>query len=377
MTLTCQVQIKGETTGGAGDMLAAFVNGECRGVAAAQYVASTDKYIFYLVVFSNNYSGEQVSFKYFNKAQDRIYTGFDTLDFNDGVNQGTVSDPANISKGKADYALTLSDDTLSENLPAGTTIGNFIAYKNSNKENYTVALLNNTDNFTIDNNSLLSAVPFDFETKQTYTLQLAVFNADSSDYFTDTVQIDINDVMEASDFSMALSSDTVSENLPAGTAIGTLSGTWHEAAVDFSYVLVNNTGNFVISGDTLYSAVAFDYEQQSDYQVEVAMYNADSSVTYSESFTVSILDKTEVPDGISRVEKPSVLEIYPNPVNDVLYIESESGISRVRIYTASGTLVKEVQHDMISRLDVCSLPAGIYVIEAYSGKERVVGRFMK
>lgn len=81
-----------------GDMLAAFVNGECRGVAQAVYEESMDKYYFYLTVFSNTFSGEQVSFKYYNASQNLTFDDFDVLGFEEGLNVGAVSQPYEITK---------------------------------------------------------------------------------------------------------------------------------------------------------------------------------------------------------------------------------------------------------------------------------------
>lgn len=81
-----------------GDLLAAFVNGECRGVVQSVYEESMDKYYFYLTVFSNTFSGEQVSFKYFNASQNITFEDFDLLEFEEGLNLGAVSQPHVITK---------------------------------------------------------------------------------------------------------------------------------------------------------------------------------------------------------------------------------------------------------------------------------------
>jgi hypothetical protein len=81
-----------------GDMLAAFVNGECRGVAHSVYEESMGKYYFYLTVFSNVFSGEQVSFKYFSTSQNITFEDFDILEFEEGLNAGGVSQPYVITK---------------------------------------------------------------------------------------------------------------------------------------------------------------------------------------------------------------------------------------------------------------------------------------
>jgi len=53
------------------DKVAAFVNGECRGVTNLTYVQSEDKYYVYLTVFSNE-NGETINFKVFDKTNNKV-----------------------------------------------------------------------------------------------------------------------------------------------------------------------------------------------------------------------------------------------------------------------------------------------------------------
>lgn len=53
------------------DKVAAFVNGECRGVANLTYVASKDSYYAYLTVFSNT-NGEVINFKIYNSVNNVV-----------------------------------------------------------------------------------------------------------------------------------------------------------------------------------------------------------------------------------------------------------------------------------------------------------------
>ena len=53
--------------------------------------------------------------------------------------------------------------------------------------------------------------------------------------------------------------------------------------------------------------------------------------------------------------------VYPNPVNDMLYIKQGSGA--VNIYNLNGVLVETVVHNLNSTIDLSSYTSGVYVIE--------------
>lgn len=63
--------VDGKTLTNPSDKLAAFVDGECRGIASPIYVASEKKYMVYLTVFSNT-DNEVVSFKIYDAANNAV-----------------------------------------------------------------------------------------------------------------------------------------------------------------------------------------------------------------------------------------------------------------------------------------------------------------
>ncbi len=97
MTMSAGVQMEGTSYGAANDYLAAFVNGTCRGVAEATWVDSYSQYMFFLTVFSNDYSGEEITFKFYSASDDSVYTGFQPETFENGANLGTASNPYQVS----------------------------------------------------------------------------------------------------------------------------------------------------------------------------------------------------------------------------------------------------------------------------------------
>lgn len=78
----------------------------------------------------------------------------------------------------------------------------------------------------------------------------------------------------------------------------------------------------------------------------------------------------DTPSGIEEETKSSAtsklqIEAYPNPVDDVLTVRSESAIDMVKILTLSGQVVKSVSApDEQLNIDVTNLSKGVYLLQA-------------
>lgn len=79
------------------------------------------------------------------------------------------------------------------------------------------------------------------------------------------------------------------------------------------------------------------------------------------------------------VHSINALALWPNPVDNVLFIQSEDGIKSWRILKADGTEVKSSSNNNSSDLniDVTSLPSGFYLIEIESENSVQQKRFVK
>ncbi|WP_149206792.1 hypothetical protein [Flavobacterium johnsoniae] len=65
------LNVDGKTLTSSNDKVAAFVNGECRGIASPIYVQTEKKYVVYLTVFSNT-DNEIVNFKIYDAANNAV-----------------------------------------------------------------------------------------------------------------------------------------------------------------------------------------------------------------------------------------------------------------------------------------------------------------
>ncbi|MDH4471297.1 MAG: Type 1 glutamine amidotransferase-like domain-containing protein [Fluviicola sp.] len=78
---------------------------------------------------------------------------------------------------------------------------------------------------------------------------------------------------------------------------------------------------------------------------------------------------------LSVTVKSIDFSVSPNPVTDVLAIQSSESIHAVNIYTVQGILVKAISYS--ETIDVSDLPAGIYMIECISTNGSAMNRVVK
>ncbi len=84
---------------------------------------------------------------------------------------------------------------------------------------------------------------------------------------------------------------------------------------------------------------------------------------------------TTHPDGIE--ENEASFNIYPNPVENMLFIETEAYVEEVSIYTITGTLIyKEVDFNS-NTIDVSEFNGGVYIMKVRTEAGEIVKRFVK
>ena len=80
-------------------------------------------------------------------------------------------------------------------------------------------------------------------------------------------------------------------------------------------------------------------------------------------------------DGVE--ENEVAFNIYPNPVENVLFIETEMNVEEVSIYTVTGTLIyKEVDFNS-NTIDVSEFNGGVYIMKIRTENGETVKRFVK
>lgn len=95
-----------------------------------------------------------------------------------------------------------------------------------------------------------------------------------------------------------LSANSVLENKPTDTTVGTFSADDPDEGENITFTLVSGAGDdgnasFTIDGNTLKTAASFDFESQSSYSIRVRATDA-SSAYFEKTFTIDVHD--ELPD---------------------------------------------------------------------------------
>ncbi len=85
--------------------------------------------------------------------------------------------------------------------------------------------------------------------------------------------------------------------------------------------------------------------------------------------------KLKVPLGIKEINNNISMDIYPNPVGDMMYINSAESIDKIEIYGLSGA-VHQVELKGNS-INLSALASGLYFIRVRTGRGVIVRKFIK
>jgi hypothetical protein len=118
------------------DFLGVFVEDECRGVVAPQYIEQLDAYYFFLPARSNT-NGETLHFSYYNAGVDQTFEVNETALFGADQIMGEVDDP---------YLMSLTEHALCEVTgQSGHIVSGVKAFPNPFDEVVSVQLVNGNE----------------------------------------------------------------------------------------------------------------------------------------------------------------------------------------------------------------------------------------
>jgi methionine-rich copper-binding protein CopC len=203
--------------------------------------------------------------------------------------------------------IALDNSSVDENQPSGTTVGTLSSTDPDAGDTFTYDFATgtgDTDNasFTIDGDTLKTNDTFDFETKSSYSILVKTTDSGGLS-FDKQFTITINNVNDAPT-DISLSNDSIDENEPSGTTIGTLSATDDDSGQTHDFTLENSGCNgsfpdndsFSISGTDLQSAASFDFEDKNSYTICVRTTDSGSPVqSFDKQLTITINDVNDPP----------------------------------------------------------------------------------
>jgi hypothetical protein len=163
------------------------------------------------------------------------------------------------------------------------------------------------------------------------------------------------------------------------TTGGTITITLTTLPADYDLYLYNSTGTTQVASSllTLTSNETINYPATSGttYYVKVVGYNSAYSAASCYTLKVALGTATKPNEYFS--DNNTSLEVYPNPVQQVLNFKQKGGISEVFIYNVNGVQLMRKKIGSIgttsNSLDVAKLPKGIYIIKTIN-KDAVTTR---
>ncbi|MEH2389735.1 MAG: DUF4114 domain-containing protein, partial [Nostoc sp.] len=210
-----------------------------------------------------------------------------------------------VNEAPTDLALDKTD--VNQNVAANTVIGTFSSSDPDTGNTFTYSLVagtGGTDNsaFTINGDKLQINTSPDFENKSSYNI-LVQTKDNQGLTFQKPLTITINNVNDAPT-DLELSANTVNDEAPSNTAIGTFSSTDPDQNDNFAYSLVSgidDTDNnaFTIDGNTLKINNSPDFKTKASYQIRVRTTD-NGNLTFEKGLTINVND--EIP---SRLTNPN------------------------------------------------------------------------
>jgi hypothetical protein len=109
----------------------------------------------------------------------------------------------------------------------------------------------------------------------------------------------------------------------------------------------------------------------SDYSSEVTITVTAEDATTTQDWIVNVSEIVGVDDPFALNLK---IQVYPNPANNILYIDSEERISRIVVYSIKGEIIKEISQLEISMINVSDLKSGVYILSLFNENEFLVSK---
>jgi Zn-dependent metalloprotease len=191
----------------------------------------------------------------------------------------------------------LSPQSLPENQPTSTAVGNFSTTGPGTGYAYSlVSGVGSTDNasFQIVGGQLLTSTVFNFEGQNSYAIRVrSTDNANANLFIEQPFTITVTDVNE----TPVISPQTfaIAENAANGSVVGSVSASDPDASTTLTYSITggNTSGAFVLVGNSLQVAnsAALDFETTPTFSLTVQA--SDGSLSSSATVTVNLADIVE------------------------------------------------------------------------------------
>jgi gliding motility-associated-like protein len=207
-----------------------------------------------------------------------------------------------INANDAPTDLNITSNQIAENLAVNSVVGTLSTIDQDVANTFTYSLVSgvgsaNNASFNISGNSLRTSATFDFETKSSYTIRLRTTD-NMGGFYEKSITINITDANDPPT-NILLTADSINENQPINTLIGTLSSVTQDVANTFTYsfdnsTAGNNNSSFLIVGNQLRTGASFDYETKNTYLVYINT-NDGNGGTLTKQFQINVKNVNDAP----------------------------------------------------------------------------------
>ncbi|SMC33712.1 T9SS type A sorting domain-containing protein [Moheibacter sediminis] len=131
---------------------------------------------------------------------------------------------------------------------------------------------------------------------------------------------------------------------------------WYKVKIELDFT--SHTVNYYLDNSLIHSA-AID---SSITRYDILDFRTDDFGTsfYVDNINIKNLESMTASD----ITKQNNIKIYPNPVADILYVESDKSIKSFKLYDTAGGLIKsQSANRKLTKLDIRSLNKGIYILK--------------
>ncbi len=208
-----------------------------------------------------------------------------------------------------------------------------------------------------------------------YELKTSIYTTPANQYYVNDIQLEFGQsTVEYPSVPQNLSANAIDES--------SISLSWTSAQNATSYNVYRGTEK--LANVTTTSYLAEDLTADTEYCFTITALNGDAESEKSAEACAKTKEQEnqeeEEDDNDGLNELSSSLNVYPNPVNDKLYIEAEVEIENVTVYTITGVMVGQQttsNGQQTLTLDLSELNSGIYFVKISTDKGEVVKKIVK
>jgi len=213
-----------------------------------------------------------------------------------------------LDQNEAPTDIGIDNLMVEENVAIGTSVGLVTVTDPDETETFFCVLLDNSNGrFGMDGLTIRVAGDINYEEHSSHSITIECADKGQLVY-TKVFSIA---VMNTNDAPTDILSDTgryeVNENMPSSTRVAFLNTIDEDQGDTFTYLILNGTNKFIISGNELLTTTSLNYEEESSYQIFVQSIDfSGESVTVI--VTIEVMDVNDAPSDVYFIIAPIIPE---------------------------------------------------------------------